>query len=126
MKKRALAGLAAALLAWFGQINAAAAYDYLEMYGYEDELARCIDLIRPALQAREGEKVTYDVQKIDLRGPWYNFAIGMTLVDRQGNKQIDNYKVGCKANRWVASARLVERRNTEPLPMRLGLLTANF
>ena len=126
MKTPGIRSMAFAALLCCGAANANPAYDYFELYGYEDELARCVELIRPVLQAKDGEKVTYDVQEIDLRGPWYNFEISTTLVDTQGNKQVDAYKIGCRSNRWVESVKLVERRNSQPLPLRLELLASNF
>ena len=98
--------------------------DYFERNGYEDEMNRCIDLIQPSMQAVKSGKVIYDVQEIDLRGPWYQFEISVTVEDEAGARRIDGYKVGCKSNRWIETAELKERRNTEQLPVEMELLAS--
>ena len=105
----------AAAVSLFTAGTASAENSYLEQYGYEEEMNRCIDLLRPALQLAELGKVTYDVQEIDLRGPWYQFEISVTVEDESGTKLLDGYKVGCKSNRWIESAQLKYRRNSQEL-----------
>jgi len=92
--------------------NALAEWDYHETHGYEDELARCVDLIRPVIGLENTDKVTYDVQEIDLHGPWYKFEISTTIVDDDGTTQIDSFNVGCKSNRRISATELLDRTNT--------------
>ena len=98
---------------------AQASDDYFEQYGYEEEMNRCIDLLRPSLRATASDRVIYDVQEIDLRGAWYRFEISATVVDAAGMSKIDNYRVGCQSNRWVEVARLLERPNKQQLQSEL-------
>ena len=93
----------------------------LESSAYQQEMHRCIDLLRPALQSVEAGKIIYDVQEIDLRGPWYEFEISVTVEDSAGNKRLDGYRVGCQSNRWIEMARLEERRNAEKLPVEVKI-----
>ncbi len=104
-----------ALLGLATAAQGAAEYNYFTQHGYEDEINRCIDLLRPALGAQAGDKVVYDIQEIQLRGPWYQFEISTTIIDPKGNISVDDYMVGCKANRWIDSVQLAERRNTTQL-----------
>ncbi len=90
---------------------------YFERNGYEEEMNRCIDLLQPAMQSINSGKIIYDVQQIDLRGPWYQFEISVSVEDEAGIKSLDSYKIGCKANRWIESAELNVRRNTQQLPV---------
>jgi hypothetical protein len=94
---------------------------FFDQNGYQDEMHRCIDLLRPALQSVETGKVIYDVQDIELRGPWYQFEISVTVEDAAGNKRLDGYKVGCQSNRWVEIARLEDRRNAQKLPVEVKI-----
>lgn len=100
---------------------AAAESLYFEQNAYQEEMHRCIDLLRPALQSVAAGKVIYDVQEIELRGPWYEFEISVTVEDPAGNKRLDGYKVGCQSNRWVEMARLEDRRNNEKLPVEVKI-----
>ena len=93
----------------------AEAYSYFEENGYEEELALCVDLLRPSLAASAGEKVEYVVQDIDLQGPWYRFEIAATVTDVEGQIRIDGYRVGCKSNRWIESAQLDDRNRIPKL-----------
>ena len=102
--------------------QAYAAYGYFTRYDYEDEVYRCIDLLRPALSAKDGDKVIYDIQEIELRGPWYQFEISATVIDADGVTTVDGFKVGCRANRWVEKAQLAERENDRQLSVKLELL----
>jgi len=96
---------------------ASATYNYFEENGYEDELELCLQKIRPMINAGADDAVYYEVEEIDLRGPWYRFEISATKVDRTGQRSIDGYNVGCKSNRWVESVKLLERYNKQPLPV---------
>lgn len=102
--------------------QAYAAYGYFTRQDYEDEVNRCIDLLRPALSAKDGDRVIYDIQEIELRGPWYQFEISATVIDAGGVTTVDGFRVGCKANRWVESAKLAERENDRQLNASLELL----
>jgi hypothetical protein len=86
-------------------------YNYLETYGYDMELQHCIELLRPTLGATENEKVKYSVEDIALRGPWYRFEISASVFGADGSTRVDGFKVLCKSNRWIQSAKLIERRN---------------
>jgi len=74
-----------------------AEYDYEDnyhaLYGYEDELENCVDILRPSLAGENTDRVSYVVEEIYLHGPWYGF------------------RVACKSNRWIEKARLMERPN---------------
>jgi hypothetical protein len=96
----------------------------LERNAYADELDRCIDLIRPSVQAGDVGKITYDVQEIDLRGPWYEFEISVSVEGENGAMQLDGYKVGCKSNRWIDASKLQARRNIEKLPLTMELVAS--
>ena len=102
--------------------QAYAAYGYFTRDDYQDEVNRCIDLLRPALSAQDGDKVIYDIQEIELRGPWYQFEISASVVDADGTTRVDGFKVGCKANRWIEKAQLAERKNKQQLTNGLELL----
>jgi hypothetical protein len=86
-------------------------YNYLETYGFDMELQHCVELLRPSLGAVENEKVKYVVEDITLRGPWYRFEITATVIGVDGSTRVDGFKVLCKSNRWIQSAKLIERRN---------------
>ncbi|MEJ2138335.1 MAG: hypothetical protein P8Y61_02600 [Gammaproteobacteria bacterium] len=102
--------------------QAYAAYGYFTRDDYEDEVNRCIDLLRPALSAKDGDRVIYEIQEIELRGPWYQFEISATVVDAGGVTTVDGFRVGCKANRWVERAELAARDNGRELDTAPGLL----
>ena len=89
-------------------------YNYLETHGFDMELQHCVDLLRPTLGAVENEKVKYVVEDVALRGPWYRFEITATVIGVDGSTRIDGFKVLCKSNRWIQSAKLIERKN-DPL-----------
>jgi len=116
---------ALAALAGLLAVGSAQAKDsFIERYQYQDEMNRCIDLLRPAVQADESGKVLYNVQEIDRRGQWYKFEIDITVTDASGAKTVDGYRVGCEANRWTEVAKLLERDNNESLPLQRELLAS--
>ena len=86
-------------------------YNYLEAYGYDMELQHCVELLRPTLGAAKDEQVKYVVEDITLRGPWYRFEISASVFGADGSTRVDGFKVLCKSNRWIQSAKLIERRN---------------
>jgi len=86
-------------------------YNYLETYGFDMELQHCVELLRPSLGAVENEKVKYVVEDVTLRGPWYRFEIAATVIGVDGSTRVDGFKVLCKSNRWIQSAKLIERKN---------------
>ena len=88
-----------------------AEYNYFETHGYQDELKTCIDVLRSNLDLRDDDVVSYEVEKIDLRGPWYRFDIVTTVTDGAGQERLGEFEIGCKSNRWIVSARLIERVN---------------
>jgi len=90
-------------------------------YEFADELNRCVSLLRPSVQAFGDGKVVYDVQDYKRTGPWYRFEISVSVEDEAGTQLLDNYRVGCSSNRWVDSAYLSSRRNSQQLPKRLTL-----
>jgi lysyl-tRNA synthetase class II len=95
---------------------AQAEYDYEDnyhaLYGYEDELQQCVELLRPSVETEQADRITYQVQEIDLHGPWYKFEIAATTYLADGQKIVDGFRVACKSNRWIEQARLIERRNS--------------
>jgi len=103
--------LIAAVMA-LSSTGALAEYNYHESYGFEDEIKQCVEIIRPVLGINSTEKVVYDVQEIDLQGPWYRFEITAVIVDEAGIVQLDGFNFGCKSNRWIESASLLDRRNS--------------
>lgn len=118
-------GLLALLLGSSGS-GAMASYNYFEQYGYEPQLQRCVDLLRPAVTGSPGDQVRFEVEEIKLRGPWFRFEISTTVRDQTGRVRLNDYKVGCKANRWVAKTRLIRRPNqTAAAPLQLELLGRN-
>jgi hypothetical protein len=107
-------GIAVALASIFAATTAQAdyrPYNYLETYGYDMELQHCVELLRPTLGAEQNEQVKYVVQDVALHGPWYRFEIKASVIGVDGDARIDGFKVLCKSNRWLESARLIERRN---------------
>jgi hypothetical protein len=102
---------AAAMLGVFAAGSASAEYDYHQSYGYEEQLAQCLDILRPNLQLQKGEQVSYVVEEIERHGPWYEFAIVTTVTDTAGRKRLDGFEVACRSNRWINSAKLLERAN---------------
>ena len=121
--------MTAATVSFFTTGVASAASSYLEQYGYEEEMNRCIDLLRPVMrisasQTAGAAKIIYDVQDVDLRGPWYRFEISVSVEDEAGAKLLDGYKVGCRSNRWIESAQLKDRRNSEELPGEMALFAS--
>ena len=110
-------GLLAAGIASSGNL------DFVEQ-AYAEELNRCIDMIRPVMPASGAGKIIYDVQQIDLRGPWYQFEISVSIEEENGATKIDGYKIGCKSNRWGNSATLQARRNRQQLPTMSELLAS--
>lgn len=88
-------------------------YDYHELYGYEDEVESCVDILRPNIDAAFDERVEYIVEDIDLRGPWYKFELSAYVYAADGEKTLDGFNVACKSNRWITSARLIDRPNAE-------------
>ena len=99
---------------------------YFEQRGYQDELLLCADLLRPVLAAGQGDRVSYVVDEIELRGPWYRFEIAATVVSAAGETVLEDYRVGCKSNRWIESARLLARHNAQELPVDLAQLAYNW
>ena len=85
--------------------------NYHALYGYEDELENCVDILRPSLAGVDTDRVTYVVEKIYLHGPWYRFEIEASTYDSTGQRQLHNFRVACKSNRWIEKARLMERPN---------------
>ena len=110
----AVTGLVAALVV-STSASAYEPYEYFERHGYEDELQRCVESLRPVLDVSDGDQVSYIVDEIDLRGPWYRFEIAATLVNKDGDTELDNFRIGCKSNRWIAEVRLIERDNIQTL-----------
>jgi hypothetical protein len=94
-------------------------YKYLEHNGFDTELQHCIELLRPTLNAPAESKVEYLVEDVRLRGPWYRFELTASVVESNGTVSLDGFKVLCKSNRWVDSARLIERRNDTATNRRL-------
>jgi len=107
-------GCVAASLASAGNLD-------FEQHAYAIELNRCIDMLRPAMQASRASKISYDVQEIQLSGPWYQFEISVSVDRENGAERIDSYKVGCKSNRWIDSSELQVRHNAEQLPAAMEL-----
>jgi hypothetical protein len=95
--------------------TAQAEYDYEDnyhaLYGYEDELQVCVDLLRPSMGIEQVDRVTYQVEEIDLHGPWYKFEIVASTYLSSGQPVTDGFRVACKSNRWIEQARLIERSN---------------
>ena len=96
----------------------------LTRQAYEDEMNRCINLLRPLMPVNTNSKIIYDVQGIDLRGPWYLFDISVSIEDQNGVELVDGYKFGCKSNRWKDSSELQSRRNTQQLPEKMELMAS--
>ena len=119
--------LVANLLAIFAGTAAQASpeFNYFEEYAYQDAMMRCVATLRPVLEVQDTDTVSYIIQEIDLKGPWYRFEISATVLDSEGNTQIDDFQVGCKANRWIDETRLLARRNAESLILKLDLLARN-
>ena len=69
--------------------------------------------------------MSYEIEDIRLRGPWYRFEIKTTVVDSNGQTVVDGYRVGCKSNRWIESTQLLARRNSQALPLQLQMLARN-
>ena len=92
-----------------------AKYDYKDnyhaLYGYEDELENCVDILRPSLAGDNTDRVSYVVEEIHLHGPWYRFEIKATTYDSAGQRQLEGFRVACKSNRWIEKARLMKRPN---------------
>ena len=88
-------------------------YNYFENNGYEDELQHCLDILRPnlGLTGSSNEKVSYEITEINFRSPWYRFEIVATVSDRAGQPSLEGFRVACKSNRRIESARLLERKN---------------
>jgi hypothetical protein len=124
IKARAFSPAPVALMLLFANSIAGATDSYFEQYGYEDEINRCISLLRPSLGAASNDRVTYEIQEIDLRGPWYRFEISASVVDVTGQMKLDAFKVGCKANRWVETAQLMERPNAQQLALNSELFAS--
>ena len=107
-------GIAVALASIFAATTAQAdyrPYNYLETHGYDMELQHCVELLRPTLGAEQNEQVKYIVQDVTLHGPWYRFEIKASVIGVEGDARIDGFKVLRKSNRWLQSARLIERKN---------------
>jgi hypothetical protein len=83
---------------------------------FSEELNRCVDLLRPQVQMIGAERTVYDVQDVKLTGPWYRFEISVSVENDTGDSLLNDYRVGCSANRWVDEAYLSGRRNSETLP----------
>jgi len=49
--------------------------------------------------------------------PQKKLEISTSIVDTAGRIKLDGFKVGCKANRWVETAQLLERRNSQQLAL---------
>ena len=94
-------------------VRADANLNYAEEYSYRERLMQCVDKLRPIFQPLASDRVIYNVEEIELRGPWYRFEISTTIVAEDGTSVLDDYKVGCKANRWIDSTRLLSRRNAD-------------
>jgi hypothetical protein len=95
-----------------GTARASTQYDYFEFHGYDDELRRCFEFLKPMLDVRDTDTVAWEVAEIDRRGPWYRFEIFTIVVDAEGDTVIDGHRAGCMANRWIPATRLIERDNT--------------
>jgi len=113
----ATVGMLTAGVAGAGDLN------YAEQ-AYRDELNRCVALLRPAMPVTGVRKITYEVQEIELRGPWYQFEISVSVEDESGATRIGGYRVGCKSNRWIDSSTLQARRNVQSLPLTKELLAS--
>lgn len=96
-----------------GTARASATYDYFEQYGYDEELRRCFELLKPELDVRATDTVAWEVAEIDRQGPWYRFEILTTVTDFEGDTVVDGYRAGCMANRWISATRLIERDNSD-------------
>jgi len=100
-------------------------YKYFEHHGYDSELQHCVELLRPTLNAPADGKIQYLLQEVKLRGPWYRFEIQASVFDSDGAVSLDGFKVLCKSNRWIESARLIERRNKPAVKRQLVVTTSS-
>lgn len=87
------------------------AYSYYELHGYNKELQHCVDLLRPNLFIQNQERASFVVDEISLRGPWYEFSISASVTSADGSERLNGFRVSCKSNRWIQSARLIESRS---------------
>jgi hypothetical protein len=100
-------------------------YNYLEQYGYTEELQHCVDLLRPTLNTGSEERASFVVEDIVLRGPWYRFKISASVFSADGVTRVDSFKVSCKSNRWIESARLFDMKNNPSVKRALVVRNSN-